>query len=113
MSPSVQGMYADDRKCPFCGKPAPGRLSHCPFCREAIPEVKVGSRYSDLEGRKKIRRGLLYMLMAGIIYYFAGGYSPWQSPIPIPAFVNQYFTPLLFLGGMGLTLYGLFVRMRS
>lgn len=113
MSPSAQGMYADDRKCPFCGKPVPGKLNHCPFCREAIPDVKVGSRYSDSEGRQKMRRGLLYMLMAGIIYYFAGGYGAWKSPIPVPAFVNQYFTPLLFFGGMGLALYGLYVRMRS
>ncbi len=50
------------------------------------------------------------MLMAGIIQYFAGGYSPLSVHIQIPSVVTTYLTPLLFLGGLGLTLYGLYLR---
>jgi hypothetical protein len=56
------------------------------------------------------------MLLAGVIHYFAGGYgAPLQIPLPAPVlpFVTQYLTPLIFLGGLGLTLYGLFLRIRS
>ena len=60
-----------------------------------------------------MRRGLLYMVLAGVAYYFAGGYSGMQIPVPIPSFVTQYLVPLLFLGGLGLFFYGLFSRMRS
>lgn len=109
----MQGMTIEQRDCPFCGKPVPVKLNNCPYCREAIPQVHVSSGYFSLEGRRKIRRGLLYMLLAGIIYYFAGGYSTWRVPIPIPGFVNQYLTPLLFLAGAGMTLYGLYLKMKS
>jgi len=111
--PSVQGTYADARKCPFCGKPVPDRLNHCPFCREAIPTVSTRSGFSDSEGRYKIRRGLLYMLLAGLVYYFAGGFSPWRVPIPIPGFVSEILAPLLFVAGAGFALYGLYIRIRS
>ncbi len=113
MSPTAQGMYIEERNCPFCGRSIPSKLNHCPFCREAIPVVKVSSSASSSEGSRQIRRGLLYMLMAGIIYYFAGGYSDWKPPIPIPAFVNQYLCPLLFLGGAGMALYGLYLKMKT
>jgi len=65
------------------------------------------------QGKKYMRRGLLYALMAGVIYYFAGGYSGMNLPIPIPAEVNQYFAPLLFALGLGLGLYGLFLYLRG
>jgi hypothetical protein len=57
-------------------------------------------------GRKKIRQGLLYMLLAAVIHYFAGGYSAMQLPYPIQPVVTVYLAPLLFLGGLGLSLYG-------
>ena len=113
MSPTVQGAYIEERKCPFCGKSIPSKLHNCPFCREAIPHVKVSSGYSSAEGSRKFQRGLLYMLMAAVIYYLASAASPWKSPIPIPTFVNQYLTPLLFLGGAGMALYGLVLKMKG
>jgi hypothetical protein len=101
------------RSCPFCGKPVGPTLNSCPFCREAIPEAqKLRTSYTE-QGRKYMRRGLLYTLMAGVIYYFAGGYSGMNLPIPIPPAVNQYLTPLLFAAGLGLVLYGLFLYMRG
>jgi len=101
------------RKCPYCGKPVSPTQNHCPFCREAIPQaIAVKTTYAS-DGRKYIRRGLLYALMAGIIYYFAGGYSGMNLPVPVPPAVNQFLTPLLFVAGLGLVLYGLFLYIRG
>ena len=105
----------DKKSCPFCGKPVSFSLDRCPFCREAIPTVRLGpnaSSGSD-DGRANIRRGLLWALLAGVIYYFAGGHSPLKLPIEVPAFVNVYLTPILFLGGASMALYGLFQKIRS
>lgn len=60
-----------------------------------------------------MRRGLLYILLAAIIHYFAAGYSGYPLPITVPAFVTAYLTPLLFLGGVGFELYGIFLYIRS
>ena len=32
----------DKKSCPFCGKPVSFGLDRCPFCREAIPTVRLG-----------------------------------------------------------------------
>src|ERR1700704_710910 len=103
----------DMRRCVFCGKSMAARLTQCPFCREAVPQVQL-SRRTGPDGRRQIRRGLLYMLLAGVIHYFAGGYSmPIQLPILILPLVTDYLSPLLFLGGLGMTIYGLFLRIKS
>ena len=49
-------------------------LTQCPFCREAVPQVHLSPR-RGANGRQQIRRGLLFMLLAALIYYFAGGYG--------------------------------------
>ncbi len=113
---STLGKPAPDMsRCVFCGKPMPAHLRQCPFCREAVPQVQL-SRRTGPGGRHHIRRGLLYMLLAGVIHYFAAGYAkPFQIPLPAPVLplVTQYLTPLLFLGGLGLTVYGLFLKFKS
>ena len=54
------------------------------------------------------------MLLAAVIYYFAGGYgAPLRIPIEIVPAVTNYLLPLLFLSGLGLTLYGFVQKMRS
>jgi hypothetical protein len=54
------------------------------------------------------------MLLAAVIHYFAAGYGmPWKLPVQVMPIVTNYLSPLLFLGGLGLTLYGLFQRMRA
>ena len=56
------------------------------------------------------------MLLAGVVHYFAAGYAdPFKIPLPAPVLplVTQYLTPLVFLGGLGLTLYGLFLKLKS
>ena len=55
-----------------------------------------------------IRRGLLYMLLGSVIYYFAGGYSPLNLPFPIVSVVASYLSPVVILGGLGLVLYGFY-----
>ena len=105
---------ADKRRCVFCGKHIAGHLTQCPFCREAIPQVQLSPRTGP-DGRHQIRRGLLYMLLAGVIHYFAAGYAdPIKIPLPAPILplVTQYGTPLLFLGGLGLAFYGVLLRIR-
>jgi len=57
-----------------------------------------------------MRRGVLYMVLAGVVQYFAGGYSPFAVPFEVPREVTQYLVPFLFLGGLGLTLFGLYRR---
>ncbi|MDE3169268.1 MAG: hypothetical protein KGL75_03920, partial [Acidobacteriota bacterium] len=97
------------RQCPFCGKMISVTHSHCPFCREAVPPVpgsQAAVRHSvsfDSGGNRKLRQGLLYMLLAGVIQYFAGGYaSPLKVPVHIQPVVTSYLVPLLFLSGLGL-----------
>ena len=103
----------DKRRCVYCGKAIAVHLTQCPYCREMIPERRA-SRRSRSNGRQQIRRGLLYMLLAAVIYYFAAGYAaPLKPPVQVVPFVTSYLSPLLFLGGLGLTLYGLFLRIRS
>ena len=106
---------ADKRPCVYCGKPISIHVSRCPFCRESIPQVQLSSRRGP-DGRYQMRKGLLYMLLAGVIHYFAAGYAkPIEIPLPasVLPLVTQYGTPLLFLGGAGLALYGLFLKAKS
>ena len=105
------------RQCPYCGKALPDHWTQCPHCRETLeprPEVRVASttrRRTD--GRGQIRRGLLFMLLAGIIHYVAGGYSGMELPFPIRPVVTVYLSPLLFLSGLGLSLHGLYLRRKT
>jgi hypothetical protein len=107
---------AGTQRCAYCGKQMAAHLTQCPFCREAVPQVQV-SRRSGSNGRSQIRRGLLYMLLGAVLHYFAGGYGAPVFLIPLPTpvlpLVTHYLTPLLFLGGLGLTIYGLFLKVKS
>jgi hypothetical protein len=61
-----------------------------------------------------MRRGLLYMLLAAVIYYFAGGYgAPLRLPVEVVPMVTNYLLPLLFLGGLCFSVYGLILRAKS
>ena len=88
-------------------------LTQCPYCREAVPQVQL-TRRTGPDGKAQMRRGLLYMLLAAVIYYFAAGYAaPLWLPVQVLPVVVNYLLPLLFLAGLGLTVYGLFLRFRS
>lgn len=110
------------RQCPYCGKMISVSHSHCPFCREAVPPVpgsQTAARRSvsfrNGDGNRKIRQGLLYMLLAGVIQYFAGGYGRpvFNVPVHIQPVVTSYLVPLLFLCGLGLSVYGFFLHTRA
>jgi len=113
MALSNSAVSSETRLCPYCGKPMPTRLTRCPFCREEIQDVKFVARAYSLEAHQKIRRGLFYILLAGILHYFAAGYSTFTLPVTIPAVVTVYLTPLLFLAGIGYELYGVVLYLKS
>ena len=60
-----------------------------------------------------IRRGLLYMLLAAVLFYFAGGYNPMEFPLNVIPPVLDIYLPLLFLGGLGMVLLAMIRRPRS
>ena len=99
------------RQCPYCGMVLPKNSPQCPYCRETLPEIRI-VQVAPVVKRRQIRRGFLFMLLAAVIHYFAGGYSAMDLPFPIAPVVTVYLSPLLFLGGLGLTLYGLYLRKR-
>jgi len=111
MNPS-QGQAGVSRPCAYCGKPVPARMNRCPYCREEVSEVRLSSR-SGKDGRREVRRGLIYMLLGAVIHYFAGGYSALSLPYPLSPLVTTYLSPAVFLGGMGMFLYGVYLRIRS
>lgn len=114
MSTSLQNPVAGMRACVFCGKSMPAHLNRCPACREEVPKIRVSSPPSvRTSGREQIRRGLLYVLLAGVIQYFAAGYSAMTLPFAVPALVTAYLAPTVFLAGLGLLLYGFYLRLRS
>jgi hypothetical protein len=53
------------------------------------------------------------MLLAGVIQYFAAGYSGLSVPIAIPEVVTTYLAPVVFISGLGLLIYGLYLRSKS
>ncbi|HMD08661.1 MAG TPA: hypothetical protein VKH63_14065 [Candidatus Acidoferrum sp.] len=111
MNPS-QGQAGASRPCAYCGKPVPARMNRCPYCREEVSEVRLSSR-TGRDGRREVRRGLIYMLLGAVIHYFAGGYSALTLPYPLNPVVTVYLSPVVFLGGLGMCLYGIYLRMRS
>ncbi len=104
-----------ERTCPFCGKGIGTTAARCPYCREAIPSTvaSLGSRKTRPEAGSNIRRGLLWALLAAVIYYFAIGHSSLTLPFAVPGFVTQYLVPLLFLSGVAMALYGAYQSLQK
>ena len=115
MGTSIQSPVAGMRQCVYCGKPMQAHLSRCPACREEVPQVKLSARPAAARtgGRGQMRRGFLYMLLAGVIQFFAAGYSGMTLPIAVPPEVTQYLAPAVFLAGLGMLVYGMYLRMKS
>jgi hypothetical protein len=104
------------RQCPFCGKSVSAHLKQCTHCREALPPApRIQTEAPSVStGGSQIRRGLLFMLLAAVIGYFAGGYSWLKLPIPvIVPVVTKYLSPLLFLSGLGLAIHGYYLQHKS
>ena len=114
MSGFSRNRDAEMRQCIYCGKLIRRNLRQCPYCREAQSEVRAPAAARQQAGSGgRFRSGLLLMLMAAVIQYFASGYSPMALPNQISSPAITYLVPLLFLSGLGLTLYGVFLRVRT
>jgi len=100
------------RQCPYCGKSVSTQWTECPHCHAAIPRIDV-VEHEDTTSGSEVRKGLLYVLLATVIHYFAAGYSALQLPFPIQPLVSLVLSPLLFLGGLGLALHGFLVSRKS
>jgi hypothetical protein len=112
MAVSLQNQGLTTRPCVFCGKSMFAHLTRCPHCREDVPKVQLSSR-PRTGGRTQIRRALLYMLLAGVIQYFAAGYSGFTLPITVSPIVTTYLAPAVFISGLGLLIYGFYLRAKS
>jgi hypothetical protein len=112
MTVSPQNQALATRPCVFCGKSMFAHLTRCPHCREDVPKVQLSSR-PRTGGRTQIRRALLYMLLAGVIQYFAAGYSGFTLPITVSPIVTTYLAPVVFISGLGLLIYGFYLRAKS
>jgi|SRR5215468_9337590 len=113
MAPSFETNGPDMRGCPFCGKPIRAGAMQCPYCREATPQVRVADRPYAAAGTAKIRRGLLYILLGGVVHYFAAGYSGYHLPVAVPPAATTYGTPLILACGLGLIVYGIVLHLRG
>jgi hypothetical protein len=100
------------RQCPYCGMSVAAVRTECPHCHAVLPEIQVTQR-RNMHADTEIRKGLLYVLMAALINYFAGGYSAMQSPLPIEPIVTTCLSPLIFLGGIGLALHGYYLQRKT
>jgi hypothetical protein len=76
-----------------------------------LPEIAVVRE--PVKKRSTIRQGLLFMLLAAVIHYFAGGYSAMNLPISIDPLVSVYLSTVLFVCGLGLTVYGIFISSKA
>jgi hypothetical protein len=112
MAVSLQNQALATRRCVFCGKSVLAHLTRCPHCREDVPKVQLSSR-PRTGGRLQIRRALLYMLLAGVIQYFAGGYSALTVPVTVSPIITTYLAPVVFVSALGLLIYGFYLRARS
>lgn len=117
-------MAMGSRECPYCGKLVFDRLAQCSFCRETLPESWSSGPGNSLAAKRepdwlaetadrKVHKGLLFMLLAGVIGYFGSGSSALKLPVAVPQVIVSYLSLLLFLGGLGLCVYGLYLRHRS
>ena len=114
MPVSLESQAVASRPCVFCGMSMSTHQTRCPHCREDVPQVRVASAArARTGGREQVRRGLLYMLLAGVVQYFAGGYSGLTPPVAIPDVVTTYLAPAVFLSGLGLLIYGFYLRAKS
>lgn len=58
-----------------------------------------------VEKHGEARRGLLYALMASVLYFFLGGYSAWSVYFEVSPFVQNILAPGIFLSGIALAVY--------
>jgi len=105
---------ADTRQCVYCGKLIRRSLRQCPYCREAQSDVhSPAAAPPRVVSGGQFRSGLLLMLMSAVIHYFTAGYSTMALPVQINSAIATYLVPLLFLSGLALTLYNVYLRIKA
>lgn len=110
---SMSNLRKAARQCAYCGKPVLKNTTHCPHCREVLPQVRVSAPVvSRGNERSQIRRGLLYMLLAVVVHYVLERSGSFNLPFAVPP-ITLYLTPIMFLGGLGLALYGFLTRVTA
>jgi hypothetical protein len=105
---SIQQGAASIRQCVYCGKPVAMHQSQCPHCREVVPKVRLAPAPTIIK-RGRILRGFLYMLLATVIHYVALRADSLNLPFSVNPAVS-YLATMMFLGGLGLALYGLLTK---
>ena len=87
-------------QCVECGRVYSRAFKQCRSCgsRESVP-VSFGGQMAV--SKTRVRRGILWMVLAGVIYALFGQ----QASMVVPA-VTLYLLPLLFLSGLGLVVFG-------
>lgn len=101
------------RQCAYCGKPIAKNVGRCPHCREVVPQVEIAPEVAaPAAKRSQILRGFIYMLLGVVVHYLLERSSTMNLPFTVPA-ITLYFTPMLFLGGLALTLYGFISRVTA
>src|SRR3954469_2769444 len=103
----------DVRQCIHCGKLIRRGVRQCPYCREAQAEVNVTSKPVPSGSGGNFRTGLLLILLAGVIQYFSGGYSPLELPSQFTSPALTYAVPALGIGGAAIVLYSIFLKIRA
>jgi hypothetical protein len=111
--PKTGKIYMETRECPFCGKSVSACVTQCAYCREELPPAFRPKSAPDAGGDTQIRRGLLFMLVAAVIGYFAGGYSPLLRPVATLSMASNYLSPLLFLSGLALAVHGHYLQHKA
>jgi len=74
--------------------------------REETPTPEGGETPSSESRRNQeppdemARRGLMYSLLAAVLFHFSGSYSEWKLTIDVGEVVRTLLLPILFLSGI-------------
>jgi hypothetical protein len=77
-----------------------------------VPQVRLAPAPAAASKRSQITRGFLYMLLGLVIHYVAVRSDSLNLPFSVNPTVS-YLSTMLFLGGLGLALYGLLTRVTA
>ena len=76
-------------------------------------EVNVTARTVKSGSGGYFRTGLLLIVLAVVVQYFCGGYSPLELPSQLTTPALAYAVPVLGIGGAAILLYSIFLKISS
>jgi hypothetical protein len=100
------------RGCPFCGKTISDSARECPFCHENIPQVRLSAVSNEARGNAAMHRGLWYMLILAVVYFFFTQKTPLKIPLPFAPTLTHYLLPGFFFVALIFVLYGIYMRVK-